>query len=86
VKPFDEAAWAKLADSRTPIDGSLALIAALHGRWVALFESLTEEEFQRGYNHSEMGRVPLAKALALYDWHSRHHTAHIASLRARQGW
>ena len=86
VKPFDEAAWAKLADSRTPIDGSLALIAALHGRWVALFESLTEEEFQRGYNHSEMGRVPLAKALALYDWHSRHHTAHITSLRARMGW
>jgi len=24
--------------------------------------------------------------LALYDWHSRHHTAHITSLRARLGW
>jgi hypothetical protein len=24
--------------------------------------------------------------LAMYDWHSRHHTAHITSLRARQGW
>jgi hypothetical protein len=24
--------------------------------------------------------------LSMYDWHSRHHTAHITSLRARQGW
>jgi hypothetical protein len=24
--------------------------------------------------------------LAMYDWHSRHHTAHITSLRARMGW
>jgi hypothetical protein len=33
-----------------------------------------------------MGRQNLAKVLALYDWHSRHHTAHITSMRARQGW
>jgi hypothetical protein len=24
--------------------------------------------------------------LALNDWHSRHHTAHITQLRAREGW
>jgi hypothetical protein len=24
--------------------------------------------------------------LAMYDWHSRHHTAHITSLRTRMGW
>jgi hypothetical protein len=24
--------------------------------------------------------------LAMYDWHSRHHTAHITSLRMRMGW
>jgi len=33
-----------------------------------------------------MGRQRLANVLALYDWHSRHHTAHITNLRARQGW
>jgi uncharacterized damage-inducible protein DinB len=86
IKPYDEAAWAKLADSRRPIQGSLAMIEALHGRWVALMESLSEEDFQRGYNHPEMGRQNLATSLALYAWHSRHHTAHIANLRARQGW
>jgi uncharacterized damage-inducible protein DinB len=87
VKIFNEAAWAELADSRwLPIDGSLALIDALHCRWAGLMESLTEEDFRRGYVHPDLGRVNLAKALALYDWHSRHHTAHITALRTRMGW
>src|SRR5580698_328033 len=87
IKPYDEAAWANLADShRLPVDSSLALIAALHTRWVALLESMSEEDFQKGFNHPEKGRQNLAKTLALHDWHSRHHTAHITSLRARQGW
>jgi hypothetical protein len=87
IKPYDEAAWANLPDSRwLPIEGSLELIAALHGRWVALLDALTDEDFRRGYVHPVDGRVNLAKALAIYDWHSRHHTAHILSLRQRQGW
>jgi DinB superfamily len=83
---YDEAAWANLADSRLPVDVSLALIEALHARWVALLEAMNDDEFRKGYNHPERGRETLAKALAMYDWHSRHHTAHITSLRARQGW
>jgi uncharacterized damage-inducible protein DinB len=87
IKPYDEAAWAELSDSRwLPVDISLALITALHARWVALLESMADEDFQRGFNHPEAGRMNLAKALAMYDWHSRHHTAHITALRARQGW
>jgi uncharacterized damage-inducible protein DinB len=87
IKSYDEAAWANLADSRElPVDGSLTMIEALHGRWVSVLESLSDEDFQRGYDHPEMGRQNLATGLALYAWHSRHHTAHITSLRARQGW
>jgi uncharacterized damage-inducible protein DinB len=86
VKTYDEAAWAKLADSREPIEGSLAIYDALHGRWVALLDSLDEEDFQKGFNHPAMGRQTLEQSLALYAWHARHHTAHITSLRARQGW
>jgi uncharacterized damage-inducible protein DinB len=87
VKTYDEAAWANLADSRwLPVEPSLAFIAALHARWVDLLESLSEDDFHKGFEHPEMGRQNLAKVLALYDWHSRHHTAHITSLRARQGW
>jgi len=86
IKPYDEAAWAKLADSSLPVDVSLSLLTALHSRWVVLLESMSEDDFRKGYNHPEEGRQRLANVLAMYDWHSRHHTAHITSLRARQGW
>jgi hypothetical protein len=87
IKPYDEAAWAELAYSRTlPVEPSLEMIAGLHTRWVALLQSLSEHDFQRGFNHPERGRMTLATNLALYAWHSHHHTAHISALRARNGW
>jgi uncharacterized damage-inducible protein DinB len=86
VKPYDEAAWARLSDSTLPIDGSLLFIDALHARWVALLESLSDADFQKGFNHPVSGRQTLAASLALYAWHGRHHTAHIARLRERMGW
>jgi uncharacterized damage-inducible protein DinB len=87
VTAYDEAAWAELPDGRLlPVGVSLELIAALHTRWVTLLQSLSEADFQKGYVHPKMGRQVLAKAMALYAWHSRHHTAHITGLRTRQGW
>jgi len=86
IKPYDQAAWARLADSNLPIDGSIAMISAIHERWVALLESLSGADFQRGYHHPENGRQDLATVLAIYAWHSRHHTAHITGLRSRQNW
>ena len=86
IKPYDEAAWANLPDSRDPIDPSLVFIDGLHQRLVAVLESMNDADFERGFNHPERGRMDLATNLALYAWHSRHHTAHITSLRARQGW
>ena len=53
---------------------------------VALLESMTEEDFARGFNHPERGRMTLGTNLAIYAWHSHHHTAHITNLRARMGW
>jgi hypothetical protein len=87
IKPYDEAAWERLPDSRAlPAESSLVFVEALHGNWVALLEKLTDEDFRKGYVHPERGRQSLTDALALYDWHSRHHTAHITSLRARMAW
>ena len=87
IKPYDEAAWADLADARwLPVEISLNLITALHARWASLLESLSEDDFHKGYVHPEIGRQNLAQVLALYDWHSRHHTSHILNLRAQMGW
>ena len=87
IKPYEEAEWAELEDARTlPVERSLELLRALHFRWVVLLNSLTTEQFERGYVHPAGGRPDLGQVLALYDWHSRHHTAHITNLRTRMGW
>jgi uncharacterized damage-inducible protein DinB len=87
IKPYDEAAWAELPEARTlPIEPSLKWVEAMHARWVAMLESMSEDDFQKGFHHPEIGRQKLATSLALYDWHSRHHTAHITNLKARMGW
>jgi uncharacterized glyoxalase superfamily protein PhnB/uncharacterized damage-inducible protein DinB len=87
VVGYDEAAWARFPDATsTDLDGSLAILDAVHARWVRFLESLGPEDFARTFNHSVNGPVPLDRALALYAWHGRHHTAHITGLRARQGW
>lgn len=86
IKPYDEAAWAGLPDSRLPVETSLTLLEALHTRWVTLLEKMSEADFARSYQHPERGKQDLATVLGLYAWHSRHHTAHITSLRDRMGW
>jgi DinB superfamily len=87
IKPYDEAAWARLPDSALPIDGSIAFLDALHIKLVAMLELMTEADFQRSFKHPERPQpTTLAANLAIYDWHSRHHVAHITNLRARMGW
>jgi hypothetical protein len=78
IKVYQEALWAELPDSRTgPIDVSLALLDALHRRWVRFLRALTADEFQRTFTHPQWGTVPIEFALAIYAWHGRHHAAHI---------
>ncbi len=87
IRPYDQKAWAELADSRTaPVQPSLQLIENLHARWVLLLKTLSDEDFARSFRHPEIGLVRLGTNLALYAWHGRHHAAHITRLRARNGW
>ena len=87
IKGYDEAKWAELYDARTgPLEPSLRLLENLHTRWVVLLSSLSENDWKRTFEHSEYGPVRLDAVLALYSWHSRHHAAHITSLRQRMGW
>ncbi len=80
IKPYDEARWAELADAKSaPIEPSLALLDNLHERWVVLLRSLSPADWSRTFRHPEMGLMTLEQNLALYDWHGRHHVAHITS-------
>jgi len=87
IKPYDEGAWAKLDDTRTtPIETSLAMMDALHDRWVRLLRSLGPADFARTLNHPENGIMNLDQLLALYAWHGAHHVAHITNLRRQNNW
>ncbi|QHZ48226.1 YfiT family bacillithiol transferase [Bacillus sp. NSP9.1] len=88
IRTFDEQQWAELSDARTLHPNlSIALLDALHHRWAALFESMTDADFENAYLHPDSNeKISLDHALALYVWHSKHHIAHITSLRDRMGW
>src|SRR5262249_15029819 len=56
IKPYMEALWAELPDSRLPITPSLDMQDGLHLRWVALLDSMTPEQFNRTVFHPEHNR------------------------------
>jgi uncharacterized damage-inducible protein DinB len=87
IKPYDEAAWANLADSKsTPIEVSLMLMDSVHDRWVRIWRSLKPEDFARKLVHPENGERTVDWLLFLYEWHGKHHTAHITELRKQKDW
>lgn len=86
IRPYFEDRWAELADSRLPVETSLALIDNLHARFTALLESFTADDFARTLVHPDNGQFTVGEFLALYAWHGRHHTAHLTALRKRKNW
>jgi DinB superfamily len=87
VKPYEEARWAELSDSKLPIDISLTLLDAVHHRWVHLWRSLQPADFARTLRHPEFPKpLTIDWVLFQYAWHGRHHVAHISELRRQKGW
>jgi uncharacterized damage-inducible protein DinB len=87
IKPYDEARWAELPESKTPIEPSLAILENLHKRWVLLLKSLRSSDWSRKYGHPDWSKpMSLDDTLALYAWHGKHHVAHITTLRERNSW
>src|SRR5580700_1098621 len=68
IKPYNEAAWAELADSKsTPIEVSQALLDAVHVRFVQLWRSLKTEHFARVLVHPEHGERTIDWLLFVYE-------------------
>jgi DinB superfamily len=86
IKPYEESAWAELPDvAATPITVSLALLEALHTRWVALLLHLNDTQWPRTFYHPGSERTDtLEQTLALYAWHGQHHLAHLQLLLPRE--
>lgn len=86
IRPYDQDRWAKLADARMPIEVSLRLLEAVHQRWDVLWRSLAPGDFARALVHPEHGDRTVDWILFLYEWHGKHHTAHITELARQKGW
>ncbi len=87
IKPYDENAWATLADMGLPIEISLGMIDGIHARWAAVFRSMDDAQFSCVFVHPERGAtLTLEFQVHDYAWHSSHHLAHITRLRTREGW
>ena len=84
IKPYNEGAWALLADSQLPVEQALDLLRLIHGKWVKLLESMSPADFERSYFHPEKQRSQtLTEVTLMYAWHGSHHLAHVAGLVAR---
>lgn len=88
IRPYSESRWAELEDAQTAAaDLSLALLEAVHRKWLDAIRRTPEAGFERCFFHPELAsNVSLHQQLALYAWHGRHHVAHITSLREQRGW
>ena len=87
IRAYDQAAWAELPDGKSaPVEGSLAILDALHARWVSFLRALSASDFTRSLQYPGRGPVTVDVLLEIYGWHGPHHEAHITSLRERSGW
>ena len=86
IRPYDQAGWGKLGDTSGPIEPSQNLLDALHQRWDLLWRTLKPEDFSRKLVHPEQGERTIDWLLFVYEWHGRHHVAHITELRKQKGW
>jgi hypothetical protein len=78
IKTYEESLWAELPDGKTgPVDMSLALLDALHTRWLAFLRALPASDYSKNFTHPQWGSVTVDEAIVMYEWHCRHHAAHI---------
>ncbi len=77
IKPYNEAEWAKLADSELDPQLSVQLLDALHQRWHAMLLAMRDADFTREAIHPDHGPRSIDWFLQLYAWHGRHHVGHI---------
>lgn len=89
IKTYDEKDWANLTDVFTvPVNVSVTLLHALHRRWYAAIENLSEEQLisRYVYHPEHQKQLSLWHLLGMYAWHGRHHVAHITKLKEQKGW
>lgn len=78
IKAYDEKAWAETPEIRIDPMISVALLKALHVKFVALLTSIQSQDLPKQFIHPETGKhVSIERMIALYAWHGEHHLGHL---------
>jgi hypothetical protein len=78
IKAYDEKAWAETFEIPSNPGLSIALLTALHTKWVVLLKKTTTEDWQRRFFHPDSKKhVRIDQLIATYAWHGEHHLGHL---------
>ncbi len=80
IKPYEEGLWAKTAECKPEnLHHSLLMLEAIHAKLAIIMKEMSAADFHNhSYFHpSSHKNFTLGEVLGTYDWHSRHHIAHI---------
>lgn len=87
IKAYDEKKWADTPETQALTQLSVALLKALHDKWVTLMRGMNEADWQKQFVHNQtLKTLRLADVAGTYAWHGEHHLAHITRLKARMHW
>ncbi len=88
IKFYHEDRWAELHDNLTmPIQPTLSFLEGLHFRLEYLMNSLSNEDLEKTFIHTENNKkFKIKEIIGTYAWHGNHHLAHITELKKRKGW
>lgn len=82
---YDQDAYALLPDYGMPLEASLLVIEGLHQRFVALLESLTDDQWQRIGVHPTRGEMTMEQIVAVYANHGINHINQINDICRAHG-
>lgn len=78
IKAYDEKRWAETPDIAEDPAISVALLKALHHKFVALLRRIRPEDMGRQFLHPETKKhVSIERMIATYAWHGEHHLGHL---------
>lgn len=78
IKAYDEKAWAETPEVSGDPALSLAVLKALHGKWVVLLRGLSTKDLEKKFFHPDSKKhVRLDQVVATYAWHGEHHLGHV---------
>jgi hypothetical protein len=75
-----------MPDYRLPLAPSLLILRGLHVRFVALVESLTEEQWAQSGFHPDWGEVSVEDVTRRYAEHCDNHMNQINRIGVKYGW